>query len=53
LSAAIIRLVASLLGKVSSVAGLSAESAPRVWTVSPRLNRTGYGDDDPTIIEPI
>jgi hypothetical protein len=22
-------------------------------TISPRLNRTGVGDDDPTIIEPI
>jgi putative SOS response-associated peptidase YedK len=29
----------------------AAESAPREWTVSPRLNRTGVGDDDPTIIE--
>jgi hypothetical protein len=25
----------------------------REWTVSPRLNRTGVGDDDPTIIEPM
>ena len=23
------------------------------WPVSPRLNRTGVADDDPTIIEPI
>jgi putative SOS response-associated peptidase YedK len=23
------------------------------WKVSPRLNRTGVGDDDPTIIEPM
>jgi hypothetical protein len=30
----------------------AAESALREWTVSPRLNRTGVGDDDPTIIEP-
>jgi hypothetical protein len=27
------------------------ESALREWLVSPRLNRTGVGDDDPTIIE--
>jgi putative SOS response-associated peptidase YedK len=31
----------------------AAESALRSWPVSPRLNRTGVGDDDPTIIEPI
>jgi len=30
----------------------AAESALRAWPVSPRLNRTGVGDDDPTIIEP-
>jgi putative SOS response-associated peptidase YedK len=30
----------------------AAEEALREWTVSPRLNRTGVGDDDPTIIEP-
>ena len=29
------------------------ESALREWPVSPRLNRTGVGDDDPTIIEPL
>ena len=29
------------------------EEALREWKVSPRLNRTGVGDDDPTIIEPI
>jgi putative SOS response-associated peptidase YedK len=28
------------------------ESALREWPVSPRLNRTGVGDDDPTILEP-
>jgi len=28
------------------------ESALREWLVSPRLNRTGAGDDDPTIIKP-
>jgi hypothetical protein len=27
--------------------------ALREWKVSPRLNRTGVGDNDPTIIEPI
>ena len=31
----------------------AVESALRSWPVSPRLNRTGVGDDDPTIIEPI
>jgi putative SOS response-associated peptidase YedK len=30
----------------------AAEAALREWTVSPRLNRTGVGDDDPTIVEP-
>lgn len=29
----------------------AAESALREWTVSKRVNRTGEGDDDPTIIE--
>jgi putative SOS response-associated peptidase YedK len=29
------------------------ESALRGWPVSPRLNRTGAGDDDPSVIEPI
>lgn len=29
------------------------ESALREWLVSTRLNRTGVGDDDPSIIEPI
>jgi putative SOS response-associated peptidase YedK len=27
--------------------------ALREWKVSPRLNRTGVGDDDPTIIKPM
>jgi len=31
----------------------AAESALREWTVDPRLNRTGEGDDDPTIVEPV
>ena len=31
----------------------ASKSALREWTVSPRLNRTGVGDDDPTIIEPV
>ncbi len=30
----------------------AAESALREWTVSKRVNRTGVGDDDPTIVEP-
>ena len=30
----------------------AAESALRSWPVSPRLNRTGVADDDPTIITP-
>jgi putative SOS response-associated peptidase YedK len=29
----------------------TAESALREWPVSRRLNRTGHGDEDPTIIE--
>ena len=29
----------------------AAESALREWPVSKRVNRTGVGDDDPTIIE--
>jgi putative SOS response-associated peptidase YedK len=29
------------------------EAALRAWKVSQRLNRTGVGDDDPTIIEPL
>jgi putative SOS response-associated peptidase YedK len=31
----------------------AAESALREWVVSNRVNRTGFGDDDPTIIEPV
>jgi hypothetical protein len=30
----------------------ASESALCEWTVSPRLNCAGVGDDDPTIIEP-
>ena len=30
----------------------AAASALREWTVSKRVNRTGVGDDDPTIVEP-
>ena len=30
----------------------AAEAALREWPVSPRVNRTGVGDDDPTIILP-
>ncbi len=30
----------------------AAESALREWIVSKRVNRTGVGDDDPTIVEP-
>lgn len=29
----------------------AAASALREWTVTPAMNRTGYGDEDPTIIE--
>lgn len=25
----------------------------REWVVSPRVNRSGVGDDDPTLIEPV
>ena len=31
----------------------AAESALREWPVTARLNRTGYGDEDPTIVAPI
>jgi len=31
----------------------AAEEALREWSVDRQLNRTGVGDDDPTIIEPI
>jgi len=31
----------------------AAESALREWTVDRRVNRTGEGDDDPTIVEPL
>ena len=31
----------------------AAEEALREWTVSKRVNRTGVGDDDPTIVEPV
>ncbi|MGE4046487.1 MAG: SOS response-associated peptidase [Acetobacteraceae bacterium] len=29
------------------------ESALREWCVSPRVNRTGAGDDDPSLVEPL
>lgn len=29
------------------------EETLREWKISPRLTRTGVGDDDPTIIEPL
>ena len=31
----------------------AAEEALREWIVSSRVNRTGFGDDDPTIVEPV
>jgi putative SOS response-associated peptidase YedK len=31
----------------------AAEAALREWPVSTRLNRTGIGDDDPTMVEPV
>ncbi len=31
----------------------AAESALQEWIVSSRVNRTGVGDDDPTIVDPI
>jgi putative SOS response-associated peptidase YedK len=31
----------------------AAESALREWQVSRRVNRTGVGEDDPTIIEKV
>jgi hypothetical protein len=32
---------------------VARDAVPCEWQVSPRLNRTGVGDDDPTIIEPM
>jgi putative SOS response-associated peptidase YedK len=29
-----------------------SEDALQEWIVSPRVNRSGVGDDDPTLIEP-
>jgi putative SOS response-associated peptidase YedK len=31
----------------------AAEEALRKWPVSKLMNRTGHGDEDPTIIQPI
>ncbi len=31
----------------------AAENALQKWIVSSRVNRTGQGDDDPTIVEPV
>ena len=31
----------------------AAESALREWIVSKRVNRTGHGDDDPTLFDPV
>lgn len=31
----------------------AAEEALRGWPISKRLNRSGEGDDDPSILEPI
>jgi putative SOS response-associated peptidase YedK len=31
----------------------ASEETLREWKVSPRLNCTGVGDDDPTVIEPL
>lgn len=31
----------------------AAESALREWIVDKRVDRTGEGEDDPTIIEPV
>ena len=31
----------------------AAEEALQEWLVSSRVNRTGHGDDDPTIVEPV
>jgi putative SOS response-associated peptidase YedK len=31
----------------------ASEAALREWPISPRINRTGVGNDDPTIIEPL
>ena len=31
----------------------AAEAALREWTVSKRVNKTGFGDDDPTLLDPV
>ena len=31
----------------------AAEGALREWIVSKRVNRTGHGDDDPTLFDPV
>ncbi len=31
----------------------AAESSLREWIVSNRVNRTGFGDDDPTLLDPV
>ncbi len=39
-------------GKLSPEALMAgAEEALQEWIVSSRVNRTGHGDDDPTIVE--
>lgn len=41
-------------GEMSAAELLPASAnALREWPVSRRLNRTGHGDDDPTIVEPV
>jgi hypothetical protein len=35
------------------VIGQAPESALREWVVSKRVNRAGYGDDDPTLTEAV
>ena len=31
----------------------AAEAALREWIVSQRVNKTGFGDDDPTLLDPV
>ena len=37
----------------SSLLRLASEDALQEWIVSPRVNRSGVGDEDPTMIEPV
>ena len=40
-------------GDAAALLRPAREDALREWIVSPRVNRSGVGDDDPTMIEPV